>query len=463
MFNKILKHIALLFAIVFVTWSIVIYYWRDTSYQPSLNDVIFCFLLLPFLIYICFLLPFITRKIIKMRMEKQKINNDKSKMEVEVNEVLDKKDTKIIKLKIYQSDITTKKGKNEALILNAMLEPFCNLDQYLVNNKSLPIATYRMEDLQVEQGDDLNCKEHRIKALIKSQFELYSDHFQKIFQHIHKSHQFYSGNQNYIYKIHPKWIDPENNIQDDDETIEQVVQLDCLNIEIILSDQQNLTEFAQLNSELFQNELNLYDDFQDYITVHYHFWNNQESYAHWLKLLEEIALKTAQTTLVIIADSEIDQAIVNKLLFEQVSHTPTESVASLLIASDHLEVMELLPSHKLIIEKDQTTIQPFLEQLELTNLDQYTDEKPFVMLINETDSQKSKEILVNNFSNSPIKDYHYIYNHQKYGFTQNLSEIWGVILTMQIPDMNHVLAYNTNDPYTQIVCEKIEVNKDGLI
>ncbi len=139
-----------------------------------------------------------------------------------------------------------------------------------------------MHNLVIEPEDQMNCKVRRIKALIKSQFQLYTNDFEKIFQHIHESHQFYSGNQNYIYKIHPKWIDSENNLQDADRIIEQVTQLDYLNIEIIISDQHNVIEFEQMSSELYQNELNLYDNFQNYIKLNYHFWSNKVAYTRWL-------------------------------------------------------------------------------------------------------------------------------------------------------------------------------------
>ncbi len=94
--------------------------------------------------------------------------------------------------------------------------------------------------------------------------------------------------------------------------------------------------------------------------------------------------------------------------------------------------MKLLPSHKLVIATDQTSLKPFLEKFEISNLDQYTDAKPFVMLLNGIATSKNRQILANILSNAPIQDYHYIYNHKKYGFTQNLSTIWEFQLVVHI-------------------------------
>ena len=169
------KILATLISSFILVGLIVVYYWRDIQYQPESADLIHYLLILPVVITLILLSPWLIYKAYQHHKEKkqqaelaaQNPDNVSSKSQAIVQE------SKWLKLNLFAASAYSALGENDSIIDGIKQFTSPQLDHNLVNFQGMPILSYRIEDLdqQVQSEDEdelqfLSVRQQRIMALI---------------------------------------------------------------------------------------------------------------------------------------------------------------------------------------------------------------------------------------------------------------------------------------------------------
>ncbi len=239
------KILATLISCFILIGLVVVYYWRDIQYQPESADLINYFLILPMVITLILLLPWLIYKAYQTyQQKKQQTLDTEQNQESGATEQQDAgPESKWLTLNLYAAGAYSALGENDAILegIKAFTSP--ELDHKLLNFQGLPILSYRIEflDQQSESEEDeqsfLSVRQQRITALIHHQIEQHTELLLSIADHLKRSSLFYESQNLHEYRMHPAWSDPAFS-GDEDETesmqIEQVYRLDKLNLHILL-------------------------------------------------------------------------------------------------------------------------------------------------------------------------------------------------------------------------------------
>ena len=243
------------FSSIFILVSMaIIYYWRDIQYDPSSMDLIAYFILLPAVLSLILLSPYLIYQAYQHQ-KKRKETQQQARLQQQKSNQLEREKNNVktetiqwLALNIFSSFAVNALGENETIVEQMKKFSSPELDANLINAYGLPVLSYRItaidDDLQQSQYDDdidlANTRISRIKALIQQQLEQQTEILWQLAEHLKKSALFYDVELAYQYRIHPAWVtsDDQNGDQYEDiePQVEQVSRLNCLNIHVLLAD-----------------------------------------------------------------------------------------------------------------------------------------------------------------------------------------------------------------------------------
>ncbi|RJL73402.1 hypothetical protein [Acinetobacter radioresistens] len=440
-----LKKILATFIGVFLTLSsLIILYWKDVQYEPERQDFLVYFGLLPLAIT-CFLLsPWLIYRAYQAYQSKKK------QAELAQQKVQEAPSTQVtqqiewLKLNIYAAHVYSALGEDGAILEQLKEYTSPELDLKLQNSNGLPILSYRIEELDEklgpEQDEDglttFSVRQQRIMALVEHQLEKNVEVLLQVAEHLKYSSLFYETQQIHDYRMHPAWIDPSAEYDPDEVAIpelKQVERLDRLNLHILLSEdlQRGWNETAHQNrlQEFFSN-LGI---IPQKIHLEYHFLGAETVVHDFLILLKQQQDQTQEISLIISADSEIDQEIIDERVWISDHYLPAEFSSSCCIASTKVNFEQLLPLKRLMLAINQNQVRHILKELNIDELPQYKNEEPFVVVLDDITQIKTLKRIEQYFEQSPIEPHHYLYCRASLGHTQNLEKIYGMMLGMLLP------------------------------
>lgn len=440
-----LKKILATFIGVFLTLSsLIILYWRDVQYEPERQDFLVYFGLLPLAIT-CFLLsPWLIYRAYQAYQSKKKQAELAQQKAQEAPSTQVTQQIEWLKLNIYAAHVYSALGEDGAILEQLKEYTSPELDLKLQNSNGLPILSYRIEELDEklgpEQDEDglttFSVRQQRIMALVEHQLEKNVEVLLQVAEHLKYSSLFYETQQIHDYRMHPAWIDPGAEYDPDEVAIpelKQVERLDRLNLHILLSEdlQRVWNETAHQNrlQEFFSN-LGI---IPQKIHLEYHFLGVETVVHDFLILLKQQQDQTQEISLIISADSEIDQEIIDERIWISDHYLPAEFSSSCCIASTKVNFEQLLPLKRLVLVINQNQVRHILEELNIDELPQYKNEEPFVVVLDDITQIKTLKRIEQYFEQSPIEPHHYLYCRASLGHTQNLEKIYGMMLGMLLP------------------------------
>ncbi len=460
-----IKIILGVFATVFVLVStMVVLYWRDVNYDPATRDLLIFFGLIPFALTFLMVMPFLIKKWYQEQQERK--NNPKAVTEEDHTVAPIPAEIEWVKLNVFSCGALSALGENESIWDEVKNFKSAELDQKLQNGYGLPILSYRiadLDDLMADEDQDefgsLSARQRRISALIQQQLEQQTPTLWQIAEHLKKSSLFYEGQLVQEYRMHPAWIDPNADVNDEpstDRRAEQVARLNQLQIHLILAEDvlhiwdENDT---QEKIEKFLAELGY---IPQKFHVEFHYWGKETAYKKWLDLLQQIEKSQDTVNLILAVDSEIDQDTVDEKTWVSEHYIPSEFVGSCCIAPTSVLINELLPQKTIKIALNDAQLSNTLEQLNYQKLEQYQQEQPFVMQLDDITDLKVLKRLEQNFAQTLIEQHHYLFMKQSMGQTENIAKVFGFMLALQAPDDFVTLVYCCEQPHTQSFIQTVE-------
>ena len=221
---------------------IVVFYWRDIKYDPNGQDFLIFFGVIPAAITLLILSPMLIKKIYQSRQEKkeqQRIEAEQRSEQQQTTEAKVEEKIEWVDLKVYSATSLSALGENEAQLdqLQDVASP--ELDSQLVNGYGLPILSFRVQEIEEpleDEASSLSSRQKRISALIQQQLEQNTETLYQIAEHLKNSALFYDAKLAHEYRMHPAWIDPHRDYEDEpieQQVAEAVPRLNRLNIHII--------------------------------------------------------------------------------------------------------------------------------------------------------------------------------------------------------------------------------------
>ncbi len=274
--------LATLISVILLVSAIVVFYWRDIKYNPSGQDFVIFFGLIPAAITLLLVTPMLLKKFYQSRQDKKEQQKLEQEQRSEQQNIVETPDAEIewVNLKVYSTTSLSAMGENEVHIeqLQDVVSP--QLDQALINSYGLPILSLRIQTLEEQEEDSssLSGRQKRITALIQQQLEQNTDMLHQIAEHLKNSALFYDAKLAHEYRMHPAWINPHQEYEDEpveQQVAEAVPQLNRLNIHLILPENLFHTWDENSGAELIQQyftELGILD--QQFHTE-YHYWGKQ--------------------------------------------------------------------------------------------------------------------------------------------------------------------------------------------
>lgn len=451
------------FSSIFLIFSIaIIYYWRDVQYDPSSMDLFLYFIVLPLVLSLTLLAPYLIYQAYhayKKRKQRREIAllQQSNKEISETNEKVE--DVKWLNLNIFSSSAFSAFGKNESIIdaLKNFKSP--ELDQHLTNSYDLPLLSYRITDLDnvlEQQEDDSDIKEkqgrlQRIQALIQHQLEQQSEILSQVAEHLKQSAFFYDSELAYQYRMHPAWIDPDDQASEEDDQeikIKQVPRLNRLNIHILLSDNVLNVWDENSSNEMLVNFVESLGIISQQIHIEHHFINKQNSYKNWLNLLGQISIQLHEISLVISVDSEIDQELLDEKMWRSNDYLAAEFASSWCVAAHDVKINQLEAIQILKIALNVHDLANCVNETMSNYTEQIQQEQPFVLVLD--DATDSKVIKKTNqiFAPTLIETHHFLYIKQSFGHTLSLAKIFGFMLGMHLPEELAAMIYSTDQAST---------------
>ncbi|ENW08738.1 hypothetical protein [Acinetobacter beijerinckii] len=452
MIKKILATLISCFVLVGL---IVIYYWRDIQYQPESTDLINYFLILPVVITFILLSPWLIYKGYQKYKEKkqQALAAEQNNNTVEDEQAPVAQESKWLNVNLYSAAAYSALGENDAILTGIKEFASPQLDPHLLSFQGLPILSYRIEELdqQVSQDEEdesqfLSIRQQRIMALIQHQLEQHTELLVSISDHLKRSSLFYESQNLHQYRMHPAWIDPGFSDDEAHEPIqvEQVYRLDKLNLHILLSEDVVHTWNDVNSNETIQSIFYDLGIIPKKFHIEYQYLSSASTEQHLVELFERIQNQPHEISLIITADSEIDQEIVDEKVWGLSAYTPAEFVGSSCVAHPDVQLLQQQPLKTLKLVSHQNNLDQIFKELEIHDLPQYQDEEPFVLVVEDGTDIKVVKKLDQFFAQSPVEQHHYLYCKPAAGNTQNVAKVFGLMLGAHLPDQQVAFVYGQN-------------------
>lgn len=436
--------------------TVVILYWRDIQFNPSGSDIFIFFGLLPVSISLLLLMPYLIR--VWYLEQQQKKNNPQQQEENDEKVQVENEETEWSRLHIFSANALSALGEN-ALIWDGLISHKSpELDEKLLNAYGLPILSLRINEIDeaIDEDDEsfLSTRQQRMHLLIQYQIEQSSALLWSIAAHLKQSALFYEGQNLHEYRMHPAWIDPHHvetegdSQQQVEQRIEPVQRLDLLNIHLILNEDVLHTwdEFA--SNQFIETQLEKFGFIPQKFHVELHYWGKYTAYELWIELLQKISNDPNQLSFVFVVDTEIDQETVDEKIWISDNYLPSEFAASCCIAHPSFHLHEFSPVKSIHLAKKAMPLMKTLEEIESHQLDQFKEEAPFVIQLDDMTNVKVSKQLDTTFLGTPIEPHHYLLTASSLGNTDQLAKIFNMIVGMQISEPPLAVVYACEQPST---------------
>ena len=369
-----------------------------------------------------------------------------------------------LNLNVFSTTTLSAFGENEAIWEELKNFKSPELDTKLLNGYGLPILSYRIAEIddlmesenEEEEFTSISARQQRIEKLIVHQLEQNTETLWHIASHLQQSALFYETQLAHEYRMHPAWIDPNAEMDDDVESphrIEQVPRLNRLNVHVILSeDLLHLCDEAALIDK-FASYFDQLGIIAQKFHVELHYWGKEVAYKSWINLLQQIQQEDDLISYIVAVDSEIDQDTIDEKTWVTDQYLPSEFVGSCCIAKPSVQIHAVLPQKVIKIALNETKLFNTLEQLKKHDLAQYEQENAFVIQLDDMTDLKVIKRLEKNFAQTPIEQHHYIYMKPSVGQTENIAKIFGFMVALQAPDELLSMVYCCDLPQTQSLIE----------
>ena len=459
------KILATLISCFILVGLVVIYYWRDIQYQPQSADLINYFLILPVVITLVVLSPWLIYKAYQHHQEKKQQALQAAQQQQDASNAPQAQtvESKWLKLNLYAAAAYSSLGENDSILDAIQQFSSPQLDPNLVNMHGVPILSYRIEDLdqQVQAEDDeesqfLSVRQQRIMALIQHQIEQHSELLASISVHLKQSSLFYESQNLHEYRMHPAWIDPSFSGNDDSASVqvEQVYRLDKLNLHIVLSEDVLHTWNDVASNESLQAIFYELGIIPQKFHIEYHFISAVSTEQHLVEIFERTQKQAHEISLIIAADSEIDQEIVDEKLWGSSAYIPAEFVSSCCLAHPSVQLEHRQPEKSFNLVFNQNNLAQIFKELAIDDLAQYQAEDPFVLIVEDGTDIKVVKKLEQFFAASAVEQHHYLYCKPAVGHTQNVAKFFGLMLGTQLSDQVVAFVYAQNfKAFIQAVAE----------
>ncbi|MDX7879724.1 hypothetical protein [Acinetobacter nosocomialis] len=461
-----IKKILLSFIAIFTIVSgLIIFYWRDVQYNPDKGDFFLYFLLFPAIITLVILSPWLIYSAYKSYKEKkekvisQSQNDDSQKQTTTPDQPLEQLD-----FHIYSAFAIHALGENETIIKEIQDFKSPELDDQLLNSYGLPLLSYRIKDLAESDEESFEYaaspRQVRIMSLIRQQLEQNIENLYHLAEHLKRSILFYESHQIREYHMHPAWVDPNSEYEDTETPVVEVHRLNRLNLHILLpEDLLHIWNDEQSNDLIleFFTEIGI---ISQKVHIEYHFLGERVAYQEFIHLLKRIQKKEHEIFLVLAVDSEIDQDLIDEKSWMVKDYIPAEFATSCLIADPSLKIEELEPAKNLKVVIGQEKTAKVLNTLNLSELPQYEEDEPYVLIVSDQTDIKAAKHLQQQLTQTSVEPHHFIYVKSSLGHTQHLVDIYGFMLSMHFPEhiVPFVFGENTVSAHTfvQSVTENSE-------
>lgn len=448
------KIIAIFITCFLLVGLIVIYFWRDTQYQPESGDLIHYFLILPLIITSVLILPWLIYQAYqKYKDKKQQALAAEQSQNIEATEQKEVQKSTWLELNIYAAGAYSALGENDSTLegIKTLAGPL--LDSNLSDAHGLPVLSYRIEALDQLLSEDtsadmqfVSMRQQRITLLIHHQIQQHNEILSTISDHLQRSSLFYESQNLHEYRMHPAWIDPTVSSDEGTELkqIEQVYRLEKLNLHMILSEDVIHTWNDQSSNDGIQAIFYDLGIIPQKFHIEYHFVSRSSVDQYVVELFDRIQKQPHEISLIIAADSELDQEIIDEKMWGKKAYTPAEYVSSGCVAPAVVEIEQLQPLKTLKLVSNQNNLKQIFDELDIHDLPQYEDEAPFVLVIEDGSDVKVVKKLTQFFAESPIEPHHYLYCQPMAGHTQNVAKVFGLMLGAQLPDPQVAFVYSQN-------------------
>ncbi len=448
----------------------IIYYWRDIQYDPSSIDLIAYFILLPAVLSLILLSPYLIYRPYQYQ-KKRKETQQQARLQQQKSDQLEREKNNVktdaiqwLALNVFSSFAVSALGENETILEQMKKFRSPELDTNLTNAYGLPVLSYRItaldNDLQQSQyNDDIDldhARIQRIKALIQQQLEQQTEILGQVAEHLKKSALFYDVELAYQYRIHPAWLTSDG--QKDDQKgdkyesfepqVEQVSRLNCLNIHVLLADNLFPIWDEPSSREMLLQFMQSMGILSQQIQIKHHFITQQSSYQDWLNLLEQISTQPYEVSLVINVDSEIDQAWLDEQMWLTEHYLAAEFASSWCIAArdlqmNHIEVMKTL---KVALNSDD--LSSFFHQMIPSHAGQTEQSDPFVLLLDDATDIKVIKKTTQVFAQTSVDTHYFLYPKQSFGDTQSLAKIFSFMLGVHLSEELTAMVYSADQAST---------------
>lgn len=458
MIKKILTTLSSVLLLVIVA---VVFYWRDIKYNPSGQDFLIFFGLIPLSITLLILTPMFIRKFFKLR--QKKIEQKKAEAEQSAEEKINTKEQvtdqiEWIQLQVFSATSLSALGENGAHIelLQEVISP--KLDQELLNHSNLPTLSYRITDIDDVVNNDskqsvLSTRQKRIAALILQQLAKNEVVLSQIATHLKNSALFYDAKLAHEYRMHPAWIDPNSEYKEDESerVIETVPRLNRLNIHMILPENLLHAWDENLVSTHVNEFLTGLGIISQQLDTQYHYWGETTAYNNWIKLLKQFQYLDSEISFFIVVDSEIDQETLKDHSWGLDKYIPSEYVSTCCMTSANVELQDLVAMKNIRIALNSDQASKTLKELNLEQASQFEQDAAFVLILDDPAEFKLPQKLDLNFAESMIEEHHYLYSKNSLGHTQSLSKIFGFMLSLHFKDELYGYVYSAEHRQTQVI------------
>ena len=449
------KILTTLFSVFLLSSTLIIFYWQDSKFDPSPQDLLLYFILLPCLISLVLLSPYLIWSWYKTSVEKkqQKMDAEPTSTDLSAQASVD---IEHIRLNVYSSSLLSAMGKNQEIFnqMDQMQAP--TLDPVFKNQFGHPILSYRIPE-QFDANLEDESAEHfiasiqkRIQTFMLAEFYENEAILLSLVEHLKQSAMFYDQQLAYEYRIHPAWIKPDAEHEDDIQVLKDIPRLNVLNMYVVLSDAYlhvwNESDSEQLIRDFLEN-LGL---LSQQVKIHYHYWDAQNAYSEWLNLLKKISTQSFEVSFLLVTDSALDQEVIDDHLWQAEQFIPAEFIGSCCLASEAVQILETSKLKGIDLLLNETSVAHSLKRFEIEHLEQYDLENPFVLLPDNITQAKVVQQISNYFAASAIQPHHYLYSHYSLGHTQDLAKIYAFILGLQAPESLQSFMYSLDAAQTLV-------------
>lgn len=439
------------------TALLMVFYWRDLHFDPTAKDILIYFLWIPLGISCLVLMPYLAWKWYQHKKQKEEIVQNEAQNAVEANEPLPKTEVEQIELNIYSASLLSQLGSNEELVAKIAKGVAPDLDKDLIGHDGERLLSYRIDETYfedvAEQHLDVLPLQVRMMNLITAHFKENRNIFSSIAKQLKESALFYDTQLAYQYKMHPAWIGEDYDASEDIEEpiAEKVQKLDQLNLLMLLPStlQHSWNELA--TTEMCESYLDELGILSEQINIEYHYCSERSAYHKLVELCQSNTQDLSEISFILAVESEIDQDTLDGVMSVGADYIPSEFIGSCCISSASI-VFENIPVLKQVfIQLEQKDLAQTLSTFHLTDLSQYEEDEPFVIIPDDMRTPKANKKVIKNFESTPIEIHHLIYTKFSLGSTEQLSKVFGFLAGLHIPHTLTGFFYSLDLPEVQVV------------